>query len=155
MAQSQVATTSSAQSVTPYICVKDSAKAIEFYKQAFGAIEKYRLKEPSGRIGHAEISIGESVIMLSDEYPDYGALSPTSIGGSAVTFHVRVLDADAAMKRALGAGATLLRPVEKQFYGERSGMVTDPFGYRWFIGAHVEDVSPDEMQKRWNKAFES
>jgi PhnB protein len=141
--------------VTAYICVKDSAKAIEFYKKAFGATENYRLKEPSGRIGHAEIAIGGSTMMLSDEYPDYGALSPPSLGGSPVTFHLRVADADAAVKRAVDAGGTLLRPVENQFYGERTGMVTDPFGYRWFLAAHVEDVSPDDMQKRWNKAFES
>lgn len=140
--------------VTAYICVKGAAKAIDFYKAAFGAIENFRLVEPSGRIGHAEIQIGNTMIMLSDEYPDFGALAPAAIGGSPVKFHIAVENADAAAKRALDAGATLVRAVDNQFYGERSGLVADPYGYAWFLAQHVKDVSPAEMQAEWNKAFE-
>jgi PhnB protein len=141
--------------VTAYIGVKDAPRAIEFYKKAFGAVENYRLTEPGGRIGHAEITIGNTVIMISDEYPDFGALSPQTLGGSPVKFHLAVENADVAVKRAVDAGASLLRPVEDQFYGERSGLVVDPFGYGWFIGHHVKDVSPQEMQSQWNKVFEA
>jgi PhnB protein len=141
--------------VTAYIAVKDAPRAIEFYKTAFGAVENYRLCEPSGRIGHAEITIGDTVIMLSEEYPDFGALSPHTLGGSPVKFHISVENADTAVKRAVDAGAAILRPVEKQFYGDRSGLVVDPFGFGWFIGQSVEDVSPAEMQSRWNKVFEA
>jgi len=141
--------------LTPYICVRDAKAAIAFYRKAFGAIEKYRLSEPGGKIGHAEIAIGASVVMMSDEHPDFGALSPTMLGGSPTSFHLKVENADKAVKRALKAGATLVRPVADQFYGERSGMVADPFGYRWFLGADVENVSPKEMQKRYAKAMKA
>jgi len=138
-----------------YICVKDANAAIKFYTQAFGAKEMFRLKEPSGKIGHAEIRIGTSFMMLSEEYPDFGALTPQTIGGSPVQFHLYVKNADVAVKKALKAGATLVRPVDIQFYGDKSGTVADPFGYKWMISHRVEAVSPKEMQKRWSKMFEA
>jgi PhnB protein len=138
------------QTLTAYLTVKDAAKAIEFYQNAFGAAELFRLTEPGGKIGHAEVAVGNSVFMLSDEYPDFGALSPQTIGASPVKLHLAVPDADAAVERALNAGATLVRPVVDEFYGERTGMVADPFGYHWFIAAPKEVVSPEEMQRRWS-----
>lgn len=143
------------QTAVPYLCVRDAAKALDFYKRAFGAKEAYRLTEPGGKIGHAEFEIGTSRLFISDEYPDFGALSPQSVGGSPIKIHLQVDDADAFAKRAVDAGATLLRPLKDQFFGERSGMVADPFGHSWFISMQIEDVSPEEMQRRWKKAFES
>jgi len=134
---------------TPYLCCKNAAAAIEFYKQAFGAIELMRLAEPSGRIGHAEIKIGDAPIMLSDEYPEWGVRSPQSLGGSPVAIHLYVDDVDALAKRAVAAGAKLARPVEDQFYGDRSGSLEDPFGHRWTVSTHKEDVSAGEMQRRY------
>jgi PhnB protein len=143
------------QSLSPYIAVKGASDAIEFYKQAFGAEEKFRLVDPSdGRIGHAEIQIGNVVMMLSDEYPDFGALSPESLGGSPVKFQIYVPDADAAFANAISLGATELRPLAEQFFGDRSGMLLDPFGHSWTIATQVEDVSPEEMQARWNAGME-
>ena len=135
---------------TPYLCCKDAARAIEFYKQALGAKELMRLPEPSGRIGHAEIKIGDAVIMLSDEYPEMGVRSPQALGGSPVAIHIYVEDVDATAKQAVTAGAKLLRPVADQFYGDRSGTLEDPFGHRWFIATRREDVSPEEMRKRYD-----
>jgi PhnB protein len=140
--------------VCPYLAVRGAARAIEFYKKVFGATEAYRLTDPSGRIGHAEINIGESKIMLSDEWPDFGALSPESVGGSPVTFHLAVANVDEMVQRAVDAGAILLRPVADEFFGERRGMVTDPFGFSWHISTAKEEVSPEEMQRRWNEALE-
>ena len=137
------------QSVTPYLCAKDAARAIEFYRQAFGATEVMRLAEPSGRIGHAEIKIGNAMIMLADEYPEVGHRSPQTLGGSPVSIHLYVEDVDALAKRAVAAGATLLRPVEDQFYGDRSGQLEDPFGHRWIIATHTEDVTPAEIERRF------
>jgi PhnB protein len=134
---------------TPYLCCKDAARAIEFYKKAFGAVETMRLAEPSGRIGHAEIKIGDAPIMLSDEYPEMDVRSPLSFGGSPVMIHLYVADVDALAKQAVAAGATLVRPLEDQFYGDRSGTLADPFGHRWMIATHKEDVSPEEMGKRY------
>jgi PhnB protein len=134
---------------TPYLCCKGAANAIEFYKKAFGATEVMRLAEPGGRIGHAEIKIGDATIMLADEYPDMNVLSPQTLGGSPVTIHLYVENVDALASRAVGAGAKLLRPVEDQFYGDRSGRLSDPFGHVWIISTHTEDVSPGEMQKRY------
>ena len=134
--------------------VHDATAAIDFYVKAFGAVELFRLVEPAGRVGHAEISIGDTVLMMNDEYPDFGARSPGAIGGSPVAFHIAVPDADTAVERAVAAGATLVRPVQDQFYGDRSGMVACPFGYRWFLAAAQEVVSPEEMQKRWTKMLE-
>ncbi len=142
-----------AQTMTCYLVVKDGRRALDFYARAFGARELFRLTEPGGKIGHAEMALGESTFMLAEEYPDFGALSPVSIGGSPVKFNVAVADADLAMKRAVDAGATVLRPVTNEFYGNRSGAVVDPFGYTWFVAQHVEDVSPQEMQRRFERAL--
>ncbi len=133
---------------TPYLCVRGAASALEFYKKAFGATEVMRLAQPDGRVGHAEIRIGESVIMLADEFPEMGVRSPQSLGGSPVTIHFYVDDVDALAKQAVAAGATLQRPVADQFYGDRSGSLVDPFGHVWMIATHKEDVSPEEMQRR-------
>jgi len=133
---------------TPYLTVKNAAGAIEFYKKAFGATELLRLGAPDGRIGHAEIKIGEAVIMLSDEYPDMNVLGPETLGGSPLTIHLYVEDVDAMAKSAVEAGAKVERPVEDQFYGDRGGKFTDPFGHRWWLATHKEDVSPEEMKKR-------
>ncbi len=138
---------------TAHIVVKGAARAIEFYAAAFGAKEMFRLTDPTGSIGHAEISIGNSSLMLADEHPSFGALSPVTVGGCSVKFHLAVDDADTAVERALRAGATLVRPVQDQFYGERSGMVADPFGYSWFLAAPIETVSPEEMQRRFAAMF--
>lgn len=138
------------QTLRAHMTVHDAKAAIAFYVKAFGATELFRLTEPAGRVGHAEIQIGDSVLMLNDEYPDFGARSPAATGGSPVAFHIRVADADKAVARAIAAGATEIRPVQDQFYGDRSGMVACPFGYRWFLAAAKEEVSPAEMQKRWS-----
>ncbi|MBP7779505.1 MAG: VOC family protein [Acidobacteria bacterium] len=145
--------TSTPQSITAYLAVRDASAAIAFYTRAFGAREDYRLTEPGGKVGHAELVIGASRIMLADEYPDFGALSPATVGGSPVKMHLRVPDADVAMRQALAAGATELRPLKTQFHGERSGLVLDPFGYSWFIATLVEEVSPAEMQRRFTAAL--
>ena len=137
------------QSVTAHLIVRDAARAIRFYTEAFGAVELLRLVEPSGKIGHCELEIGGSRIMLCDEYPDFGAVSAAALGGSPIRLQLYVDDADAAMRRAVAAGATVLRPAKDEFYGDRSGMVLDPFGLSWTVAAHVEDVSPKEMQRRF------
>ena len=134
--------------VTPYLTVNDAASAIEFYKKAFGATELMRLADPSGKIGHAEIRIGDSPIMLAEEFPEYGNRSPQSLGGSPVVIHLYVEDVDAVASQAIAVGAKVLIPVGDQFYGDRSGRFTDPFGHVWIISTHKEDVSPEEMQKR-------
>ena len=136
---------------TPYLIVKGAARAIDFYKQAFGATEKFRLTEPSGRIGHAELDFGGTTLMLSDEFPEFGIKGPRSIGGTSLTLHLHVDDADALIARAVAAGATVLRPAQDQFYGERSGTVRDPFGHEWNIGHQIETVSTDEMQRRYTQ----
>ena len=134
--------------VTPYLIVDGATAAIDFYSSVLGATERVRMPDPNGRIGHAELNIGDSVVMLADEQPAMGIRGPTTIGGSPVTLHVYVEDADAAFERAIAAGATELRPIENQFYGDRSGQFEDPFGHRWNVATHVEDVPPDEMAKR-------
>ncbi|HVK51180.1 MAG TPA: VOC family protein [Pseudoxanthomonas sp.] len=140
-------------SVTSYLIVDDAARALDFYRAAFGAEEVYRL--PMGdKIGHAEIRIGDTVVMLSDEWPDMNALSPNSRGGATASFMIYVEDADAAYARALKAGARENRPVTQEFWGDRIGTVMDPFGHKWSLSTHVEDVSPEEMQRRmeaWGK----
>jgi PhnB protein len=151
----QTTAPAASQTVTVYLTVKDAARAIDFYREAFGAVEAYRLTEPGGRLGHAEITIGNTRLMLADEYPDFGALSPQTIGGSPVKLHVQVPDADAAIARAVAAGATILRPAKNEFYGFRSGMVADPFGFSWLLATQIEEVSPEEMQKRWSAIFET
>jgi len=139
--------------LTPYITVKSAPAAIDFYVKALGAKEEYRLTEPGGRVGHAEIRIGDSRLMLSDEFPDWGALSPPTIGGSPVNLHLYVEDVDAVLKRAEACGATILRPAEDQFYGDRAGMSVDPFGHRWHLATRKHEVSPEEMQRRYDAMF--
>ena len=133
---------------TPYLIVKDAARAIEFYKKAFGATELMRMSGPGGKIGHAEIKIGDSPIMLADEVPGMGFRSPESLGGSPISILLYVEDVDVVFSEALDAGAKVQRPVADQFYGDRTGGVTDPFGHVWYIATHKEDVSPEEMKKR-------
>lgn len=134
--------------VTPYMILQNASNAIDFYKQAFGAIELFRSPKPDGRVAHAEIQVGDSRIMLADEFPDMGALSPTTIGGSPITLMLYVEDVDKFTDRAVAAGAKVTRPIQNQFYGDRLGMVADPFGYNWCIATHIEDVSPEEIQRR-------
>jgi PhnB protein len=136
-------------SLTPYIVVRGAAKAIQFYVGALGAEEVYRLTEPSGKVGHAELRVGDGTLMLADEYPDFGAISPASIGGTPVTLHLYVDDTDAALSRAVALGATVLRQAKDEFYGDRTATIMDPFGHRWQLATHKEDVSPQEMQRRW------
>ncbi len=132
-----------------YLHVRNAEKAIAFYKEAFGATETLRLVDRSGRIGHAQLDFDGTTLMLSDEFPEFGIRSPDSVGGTAVTIHLHVDDADAVIRRAVTAGASVEREPQDQFYGERSGCVRDPFGHRWNIGHHIEDVSADEMQRRY------
>lgn len=139
----------------PYLRVKDAGRAIEFYKRAFGATEKFRLTEPSGRIGHCELLFGNTTLMLSEEYPEYGFLGPQSIGGTSISIHLHLENADAAIERAVAAGATVLRPASDAFYGERSGTVRDPFGHEWMLGHSIEDVTPEEMQRRYDELMKS
>lgn len=141
--------------LSAYLCVDGAARAIDFYTSVLGATEKMRMDGPDGKIGHAELTLGDSVLMLADEYPDMGFLSPARIGGTAVTLHTYVEDVDAVFEKALAAGAKSLRPVENQFYGDRSGQFEDPFGHRWNVASHVEDVDPEEMARRAEAAMES
>jgi PhnB protein len=134
--------------LTPYLIVDGAARAIDFYKKAFGAIEAMRLDGIGGKIGHAEIVIGQSRIMLADEHPEMDARGPKALGGSPVTLHLYVDDADAWMARALAAGATLKRPIADQFYGDRMGGVTDPFGYTWWLAMRKETLPAEELRRR-------
>jgi PhnB protein len=137
-----------------YICVRNAAEAIDFYRRAFGAKEKFRLTEPSGRIGHAELDFGGTTMMLSDEFPEYGIRGPQAETGTPVTIHIHVDNADAVIQQAVEAGARLEIAPSDAFYGERSGCVRDPFGHRWNIGHHIEDVSPAEMQRRYTEMLQ-
>jgi PhnB protein len=134
--------------VIPYLTVDGAAAAIEFYVNVFGGTETVRMPGPDGKIGHAEVKLGDSMIMLADSSPDMGSQSPVSLGGTPVTVMVYVDDVDAAFERAIAAGATTERKVEDQFYGDRAGQFADPFGHKWFVATHVEDVAPEEMAKR-------
>lgn len=134
--------------VTPYLIIKRAADAIEFYKKALGATELMRMPQPDGRIGHAELKIGDSHVMLADEFPEKNIRGPKSLGGSPVTIHLYVEDVDAVAKRAVAAGAKELMPVTDQFYGDRAGKFEDPFGHLWYISTHKEDLSPEEIAKR-------
>lgn len=134
--------------VVPYLCVAGAIDAIEFYRNVFGATERMRMTESEGRLGHAELEIGKAVIMLSDEFPDLDVLAPKTVGGSPVTMTLYVEDVDAVFTRAIDSGATALNPVKNQFYGDRTGKFEDPFGHRWSVATHIEDVSPEEMAKR-------
>lgn len=141
--------------VFAYLCVSDAAAALDFYPRAFGARETFRLVEPNGRIGHAELEFGKATIMLSDEFPECDLRSASTIGATPVTIHLHVDDADALIARAVEASATLERAAQDMFYGERSGTVRDPFGHRWLIGHAIEAVSPEEMQRRYNALFDA
>ena len=143
------------RTVTPYLIVKGAAEAIEFYKRAFGAKELLRMADPHGRVGHAEIKIGDSVIMLADEHPAMGYRGPRSLGGSSVSILLYLEDVDAVFERALEAGAKAQRPVANQFYGDRTGTLEDPFGQVWTVATHVEDVPPEEMRRRAEAAMKS
>ena len=135
-------------SVTPYLVIKNAAAAIEFYKKAFGAVELFRMPAPGGKIGHAEIKIGDSPVMLSDAYPEMGFQGPESLGGTPVSLMIYVEDVDQVYPQAIAAGGKELRPLQDQFYGDRSGTLADPFGHVWTISTHVEDVPEDELAKR-------
>jgi PhnB protein len=136
------------QSVTPYLAIDGASKAIDWYKEALGATELFRFDAPGGKIGHAEIKIGDSILMLADEYPEMSFRSPKSLGGTPVALMIYCEDVDARVEKAVAAGAKLSRPVKDQFYGDRSGTIEDPFGHQWHIATHVEDVAPEEMEKR-------
>jgi PhnB protein len=139
--------------VTPYLVVDGANDAIDFYRRAFGATERLRMPAPEGKIGHAEIQIGDSVVMLSDPFPEMGAPAPTSAGANAFGVMLYVDNVDAVFKQAVDAGATVTKPLENQFWGDRYGKVRDPFGHQWHLASHVEDVSPEEMEKRAAAAF--
>jgi PhnB protein len=134
--------------VVPYLCVDGASEAIEFYREVFGAVERMRMPEPDGTLGHAELDIGTAVIMLSDEYPDLGVRGPKTIGGTPVMMSLYVEDVDDVFTRAIGAGATVVRPVHDQFYGDRTGQFEDPFGHRWSVASHIEDVSEEQIAQR-------
>jgi PhnB protein len=134
--------------VTPYLYIDGASTAIDYYCSVLGAAERMRMPGPEGKIGHAELEIGDSVIMLADANPDMDVRSPKSIGGTPIALHVYVEDVDSVFGRAMEAGAKQLRPIENQFYGDRSGQFEDPFGHRWNVATHVEDVPPDEMATR-------
>lgn len=135
-------------SVTPYLIIRGAAEALDFYKRAFGAKELFRFPMPDGKIAHAEIKIGDSPIMLADEMPEMGVRGPNAYGGTPVGIMLYVPDVDALFKQAVAAGAKVVRPLVDQFYGDRSGTVIDPFGHKWTLGTHKEDVSTEEMQRR-------
>ena len=133
--------------VTPYLCCRDAGAAIEFYKKAFGAKEILRM-DNQGKVGHAELQIGDSRIMLADEFPEIGFVSPQSVGGSPIMIHLYVEDVDMTANRAVAAGAKVTRPVADQFYGDRGGQFEDPFGHKWYLATHKEDLSPEEIGRR-------
>jgi PhnB protein len=141
-------------SITPYLIIRGAAQAIEYYKSVFGATEVFRMDQPDGRVGHAELQIGNSRIMLADENPSLGAghASAASIGASPVSLYLYIPDVDSVVERAASSGAKVLKPVEDQFYGDRSGFIQDPFGHLWGIATHVEDVSPQQLEERMRKA---
>jgi PhnB protein len=134
--------------LTPYLIVDGAAKAIDFYKKVFGATEKMRMPAPGGKVGHAELTLGDSMIMLADEHPEMDHRGPHAYKGAAVSLMVYVQDVDATVKTALASGAKVIRPVENQFYGDRMGTIEDPFGHQWYVATHVEDVPQEELAKR-------
>jgi PhnB protein len=139
--------------ITPYLIVNGAAKAIDYYQRAFGASEIMRLAGPDGKVGHAEVQVGDSKIMLADEHPQMDAKGPAAYGGSPVSLHLYVADVDTVFNRAVAAGATVDRPVENKFYGDRAGSLTDPFGHTWTVSTHVEDVSEEEIHRRMSAMF--
>ena len=139
--------------VTPYLIVRGAAAAIDFYTRAFGAREKSRMADPSGKVGHAELEFGDSRVMLADEFPDLGITGPQTLGGTSVLMLLYVEDVDARFQQAVAAGATVTRPLADQFYGDRSGTLKDPFGHCWTLASHVEDVPVEEMKRRMEAAL--
>ncbi len=139
--------------LTPHLTVRNAEQALEFYKNAFGADVLHVAHMPDGKVMHASLRIGDSMLMLNDEFPDYGTLSPLSTGGSAVTIHIYTENVDAAFNRALSAGAQVKMPLADQFWGDRYGVVADPFGHKWSLGAHIKDMSPEEMQREQDRAM--
>lgn len=139
--------------VYAYLRLSDTPAAIDFYARAFGARELFRLVEPGSRVGHAEITIGAVTVMLSDEYPELGIRGPASLGATTVSIHIHASDVDRLFADAVAAGATVVRPLQNHFYGERSGTVRDPFGHEWLLGGRIEDVTPEEMQRRYTALF--
>jgi uncharacterized glyoxalase superfamily protein PhnB len=137
-----------------YLRLKNAPEAIDFYKKAFGATETFRLVEPGGRVGHAQLELGGTTLMIADEFPEFDIQGPQTLGGTSVAIHLHVDDADAFAERAVAAGAELVRPPSDQFYGERSATLRDPFGHEWLIGHSIEEVSPEEMQRRYDAMFE-
>jgi PhnB protein len=143
-------------SITPYLIIKNASQGIEFYKQAFGAQETFRMEDPSSKkVGHAELKIGDSFIMLADEHPDRGYRSPEALGGTPVSILLYVENVDAVVEQAVRAGAKLERPVRDEFYGDRTGTLRDPYGHVWSVATHKEDVSPEEMKRRAAAAFQT
>lgn len=140
-------------SITPYLFIKGAANAIDYYKNVFGAHERMRMPGPNGQVMHAELQIGDSTIMLADENPQIGAISPQTLGGASGSLHVYVENVDAVTQKAVDSGAKLVRPVRDQFYGDRSGTLVDPFGHIWSVATHIEDVSPEELQRRAAEAM--
>ncbi|MDO9269150.1 MAG: VOC family protein [Methylobacter sp.] len=141
-------------SITPYLMVKGASEAIEFYKRAFGATEIFRLSHPNGQIGHAEIKIGDSSVMLADPCEQGAFRTPQSLGGSSVALHIYVQDVDAQFAQAVSAGAKAVKPVFDQFYGDRTGTLQDPFGHIWFLATHKEDIAPEEINRRAEALFQ-
>lgn len=140
-------------SLSPHLAMKDARAAIDFYVAAFGATEDFRLVDPAdGRVGHAELTFGSTKLFLCDEYPEFGAVGPDTLGGSPVQMHLNVTDADAFVALATAQGAIVLRPVKDQFHGHRSGLLADPFGYRWFVDAKTENLTAEETQQRWSES---
>jgi PhnB protein len=139
--------------VIPYLSVRGAAQAIEFYKKAFGAEEVMRMPMPDGKVAHAELKIGDGHVMLADEFPQMDFRSPQAVGGSPVMIMIYVPNVDEMVQKAVANGATITKPVQDQFYGDRSGSLVDPFGHRWTIATHVEDVSPEEMERREKEMF--
>jgi uncharacterized glyoxalase superfamily protein PhnB len=146
-------TTAAVEDLFPYLCVRDAAAAIAFYERAFGAQELFRLTEPGGRIGHVELKLGPGTLMLAEEFPECGFRAPQDADGRSVTIHLHVADADAMAAQACAAGATMLRKPTDEFYGERSCLLRDPFGHSWMLGHRIEEVTPAEMQRRYDAMF--
>lgn len=146
--QKVAATPQGYHSITPYLIVKNAGKAIEFYKKCFGAIEVLRMEQPDGKIGHAELKIGDAKIMLADEYPEMDARSPQAYGGTPVGIHLYIKNVDTIIERAVASGAKVTRPVETMFYGDRSGTLEDPYGHKWYVSTHVENVTANQIKKR-------
>jgi PhnB protein len=135
-------------SITPYLVIKGAAAAIDFYKQAFGAVEIMRMPQPDGRVGHAELKFGNSIVMMADEYPEMQVVGPKTLGNTSVGLLLYLDDVDKAVERAVSLGATIKKPIADQFYGDRTGTIEDPFGHKWTLAVHIEDVTPEEMQRR-------